>query len=165
MASEPVAGFTCRSNGDNTTGPVSGPDRSRRYQSESESDVCTSVKGSARLCSRDENERAAALEELRQGVLTSLAAPDRTGSARLSKVTLLYLLRLSRSCPLREVREGATELLRAAQVIPRKRFQSVRHNLCIGAETQNNSTLVGLIFHQDKCWNCVLYLPLFLLIK
>lgn len=130
MASEPVAGFTCRSNGDNTTGPVSGSDRSRRYQSESESDVCTSGKGSARLCSRDENERAAALEELRQGVLTSLA-PGRTGSARLSKVTLLYLLRLSRSCPLREVREGATELLRAAQVILRKRFQSILHNLCI----------------------------------
>lgn len=131
MASEPVAGFTCRSNGDTTPGPVPGSERSRRYQSESESDVCTSVKGLARLCSRDEDERAAALEELSQGVLTSLA-PDRTGSVRLSKVTLLHLLRLSRSCPLQEVRERATELLRTAQVILRKRFQSVLlHNLCI----------------------------------
>lgn len=41
---------------------------------------------------------------------------DRPGSARLDKHTLLQLLRVSRSCPLQEVRERAAELLRTAQV-------------------------------------------------
>lgn len=136
MASNPVAGFTCRPNGDNTPGRVSGSDRSRRYQSESESDVCPTVKSLARLCSRDEDERAAALEELSQGVLVCLGR-DRPGPARLSKETLLYLLRLSRSCPLQEVRERATELLRTAQVMLRYCSQSfLLYNVCRPAGTQ-----------------------------
>ncbi|XP_042363029.1 sestrin-2 isoform X1 [Plectropomus leopardus] len=99
------------SNGENTPGQVSG---SRRHKSESESDGDPTVKSLARLCSRDVEERAAALEELSQGVLLCLEL-NRPGSARLSKQTLLQLLRLSRSCPLQEVRERATELLRTAQ--------------------------------------------------
>ncbi|XP_070702894.1 sestrin-2 isoform X1 [Pempheris klunzingeri] len=114
MASNPGTGFTCRANGENTPGGVSGSGCSCRHQSESESDVGPSVKSLARLCSRDEDERAAALEELSQGVLSCLG-PDRPGSARLSKQTLLHLLRLSRSCPLDEVRGRATQLLRTAQ--------------------------------------------------
>lgn len=115
MASNPASGFTCQANGDKTPGRGSGSGRSRRLQSESESDAGPTVKSLARLCSRDEEERAAALEELSQGVLGCLEL-DRPGSARLSKQTLLHLLRLSRSCPLQEVRGRATELLRTAQV-------------------------------------------------
>ncbi|XP_068584699.1 sestrin-2 isoform X1 [Cebidichthys violaceus] len=96
-------------NGDNTPGLGSG-----RHRYESESDVGLTVKSLALLCSRDEDERAASLEELSQGVLACLGS-DRRGSARLSKQTLLNLLRLSRSCPLQEVRGRATELLRTAQ--------------------------------------------------
>ncbi|XP_075962510.1 sestrin-2 isoform X1 [Anarhichas minor] len=93
------------SNGYNTPGLGSG-----RHRYESESDVGPTVKSLARLCSKDEDERAASLEELSQGVLACL------GSDRLiSKQTLLNLLRLSRSCPLQEVRGRATELLRTAQ--------------------------------------------------
>ncbi|XP_045915165.1 sestrin-2 isoform X1 [Micropterus dolomieu] len=114
MASNPVTGSTCQANGENTPGRASDPGRSCRHQSESESDVGPTVKSLARLCSRDEDERAAALDELSQGVLLCLGL-DRTRPARLSKQTLLHLLRLSRSCPLQEVRGRATELLRAAQ--------------------------------------------------
>lgn len=114
MASNPVTGSTCQANGENTPGRASDPGRSCRHQSESEPDVGPTVKSLARLCSRDEDERAAALDELSQGVLLCLGL-DRTGPARLSKQTLLHLLRLSRSCPLQEVRGRATELLRAAQ--------------------------------------------------
>lgn len=117
-------------------GRVSGSGRSCRYQSESESDAAApTAKSLARLCSRDEEERAAALEELSQGVLESLGL-DRPGSARLSKQTLLHLLRLSGSCPLREVRERATELLRTAQVMtgPRARWSVPPHdNIYTGA--------------------------------
>ncbi|KAG7244981.1 hypothetical protein INR49_023547 [Caranx melampygus] len=109
MASDPH-----RANGQDTPGRVSGSGRPYRYQSESESDVAPTVKSLARLCSRDEEDRAAALEELSQGVLECLEL-DRHGSARLSKQTLLHLLRLSGSCPLLEVRERATQLLRTAQ--------------------------------------------------
>ncbi len=127
MASKPVTGFTCQANGDNAPGRVSGSGRSCRDQSESEPDVGPTVKSLARLCSRDEDERAAALEELSQGVLMCLGL-DRPGSARLSKQTLLHLLRLSRSCPLQEVRERATELLRTAQVML---FTAcLLHNVC-----------------------------------
>ncbi|XP_022603375.1 sestrin-2-like isoform X2 [Seriola dumerili] len=114
MASNPAAGFTCQANGQNTPGRMSGSGSSCRYQSESEPDVAAIVKSLARLCSRDEEERASALEELSQGILECLGL-DRPGSARLSKQTLLHLLRLSRSCPLQEVRGRATELLRTAQ--------------------------------------------------
>ncbi|KAK9526908.1 hypothetical protein VZT92_015581 [Zoarces viviparus] len=93
------------SNGYNTPGLGSG-----RHRYESESDVGPTVNSLARLCSKDEDERAASLEELSQGVLACL------GSDRLiSKQTLLNLLRLSRSCPLQEVRGRATELLHTAQ--------------------------------------------------
>ncbi|XP_028256598.1 sestrin-2 isoform X1 [Parambassis ranga] len=111
MASKPVAGFTCQANGENRSGRAS---HSCRHQSESESDTGPSPKTLARLCSRDEEERTAALEELSHGVLVCLGL-DRLGSARISKQTLLHLLRLSSSCPLQEVRERATELLRTAQ--------------------------------------------------
>ncbi|XP_071355338.1 sestrin-2 isoform X1 [Trachinotus anak] len=114
MAGNSAAGFTCQANGQNTPGRVSGSGRSCRHRSESESDVATTVKSLARLCSRDEEERAAALQELSHGVLECLGL-DRPGSSRLSKQTLLHLLRLSRSCPLQEVRGRATELLRTAQ--------------------------------------------------
>ena len=116
MASDPTAGFTCRANGDKSLGRVSASGRSRRHLSESESDGGPAVRSLARLCCRDEEERAAALEELSQGVLVGLDL-DRPGSARLSKQTLLHLLRLSKSCPLQEVRGKATELLRTAQVM------------------------------------------------
>ncbi|MFT7811118.1 sestrin-2-like [Arapaima gigas] len=58
------------------------------------------VRRISRLCSRDERERAEALREL-----------ARTGR----RETLLQLLRVSRTCPLEDVRRGATELLGAAQ--------------------------------------------------
>lgn len=115
MASKSAAGFACRPNGTNVAGPVPGSCRSRRYLSESESDVCGTMKSLARLCSRDEDERASSLEELSQWVQVCLER-DRPGSARLSKETLLHLLRLSHSCPLEEVRTRATELLQTAQV-------------------------------------------------
>lgn len=117
MSSYPAAAFTRQANGDNTPGPAAagsgGSGGSHRYRYESESDA---VKSLARLCSRDEEERAAALEELSQGVQACLAL-DRPGSAQLGKQTLLHLLRLSLSCPLQEVRGRATELLRTAQVM------------------------------------------------
>ncbi|XP_056274394.1 sestrin-2 [Pseudoliparis swirei] len=109
-----MASFTCQANGENALGRSSDSDMSRRHRYESESDVGLTVKCLARLCSRDEEERAAALEELSQEVLACLG-PDRRGSAQLSRQTLLHLLRLSRSCPLQEVRGRATELLRTAQ--------------------------------------------------
>lgn len=115
MASNPAAGVACRPNGNKASpGAVSGADRSRRYLSESEPDVCGTAKSLSRLCSRDEGERAAALEELSQWVRVCLER-DRPASARLSKDTLLCLLRLSRSCPLEEVRARATELLQTAR--------------------------------------------------
>uniref|UniRef100_A0A8C6TB62 Sestrin 2 n=1 Tax=Neogobius melanostomus TaxID=47308 RepID=A0A8C6TB62_9GOBI len=85
-----------------------------RYQSESETDIVPTSKSLSRLCSRDDEERAAALEQLTESVLICLGL-DRPGSNRLSQKTLLHLLQLSLSCPLREVRERSTELLRAAQ--------------------------------------------------
>ncbi|KAK1880932.1 RNA-binding protein 4.1 [Dissostichus eleginoides] len=114
MASDPAAG--CLANGENKPGRGSGSGCSSRHRTESECDVALTVKSLARLCSRDEEERAAALEELSQGVLLCLGL-DQPGSARLSEQTLLHLLRLSRSCPLQEVRGRATELLRTAQVM------------------------------------------------
>lgn len=138
MAGKSVADFACRLNGDNASGRVSGADRSRRYQSESESDVSPTVKSFARLCSRDEDERATALEELSQGVLLCLRL-DRPGSARLSKETLLYLLRLSRSCPLQEIRGRAAELLRTVQVMPR---HCSRHFLLENACRQNRKIVL-----------------------
>ncbi|XP_061520417.1 sestrin-2 isoform X1 [Phycodurus eques] len=107
MASDPETGFSRRANGDSATGPVPDPD-------DGGSGSGPTVKTLARLCSRDEEERAAALEELSQGVLLCLGM-DRPGSTRLGKETLLHLLRLARSCPLREVRARAIELLRTAQ--------------------------------------------------
>uniref|UniRef100_A0A3Q1GL96 Sestrin 2 n=1 Tax=Acanthochromis polyacanthus TaxID=80966 RepID=A0A3Q1GL96_9TELE len=114
MASKPVPDFKCQANGENAPGGGSGSGRSGHYQSESESDGGPTAKSLARLCSRDEEERTAALEELSQEVLVCLGL-DRRHSARLSKQTLLHLLRLSTSCPLQEVRERATELLQTAQ--------------------------------------------------
>ncbi|XP_033492025.1 sestrin-2 isoform X1 [Epinephelus lanceolatus] len=102
------------SNGESTPGPGSGSGHSRRHQSESESDADPIAKSLAGLCSRDEEERAAALEELSLGVQVCLEL-TRPGSARLGKQTLLQLLRLSRSCPLQEVQNRASELLRTAQ--------------------------------------------------
>lgn len=111
-SNNPAAGLTCRPKGANAPERLSGSER-RRYQSES--DIGPIAKSVSRLCSRDAEERAAALEELTQGVLMRLEL-DRPGSAPLGKEALLHLLRLSRSCPLQEVRERAAELLRTAQV-------------------------------------------------
>ncbi|KAM9823638.1 sestrin-2 [Neosynchiropus ocellatus] len=108
MASGAATGFSRRADARNTMDPASGP------RSESESEGMSSLKGLERLCSRDEEERAAGLEELSQEVLVSLGL-DRPNSAKLSKETLLHLLRLAHSCPLPEVQSRATELLRAAQ--------------------------------------------------
>ncbi|KAM9838893.1 sestrin-2 isoform 1-T1 [Aulostomus maculatus] len=111
MASEPTPGLTCRVNGGQDE---SGSGRAHRHRSESETEGGPTLKSLARLCSRDEEERAAALEELSQEVLLCLGV-DRPGSAQLSRQTLLHLLRLSRTCPLEEVRGKTTELLRTAQ--------------------------------------------------
>ncbi|MBN3321409.1 SESN2 protein, partial [Atractosteus spatula] len=74
-----------------------------------------------RLCSRDEKERAAALDALSQAVLLCLGT-ERPGlaepgesSAKLDKETLLQLLRVSKSCPFRDIREKAAELLHVAE--------------------------------------------------
>ncbi|KAM4549933.1 sestrin-2 isoform 1-T1 [Fundulus diaphanus] len=114
MASGSVPGFTLQTNGDDNPGQVSGSGGSCRRRSDSESETPSTAKSLARLCSRDKDERTTALEELSQKVLVCLGL-DRPGSARLSKQTLLHLLRLSRSCPLEEVRVRATELLWTAQ--------------------------------------------------
>ncbi|XP_054619264.1 sestrin-2 isoform X2 [Dunckerocampus dactyliophorus] len=116
MASHTETGFTCRPNGDGAPVPVSRSGNTRRLRCESDDtdSGAPTMKSLARLCSRDEEERVAALEELSQGVLVCLGL-DRPGSTRLGKETLLHLLRLSSSCPLAEVRARATELLRAAQ--------------------------------------------------
>lgn len=120
MGSNPTTGFTCR-----PKGPPENVSGSERFRYQSESDIGSTVKSLSRLCSRDEDERAAALEELSQGVLLRLRL-DGTSTARLGKETLLHLLRLSCSCPLLEVRETAAELLRAAQV---RRDLENTHNL------------------------------------
>lgn len=112
MASRSTAG--CQSNGEKAPGHVASHGRPYRYQSESETDIVLTAKSLSRLCSRNEEERAAALEQLSESVLLCLGL-DRPGSTRLGQKTLLHLLRLSLSCPLQEVREKVTELLRAAQ--------------------------------------------------
>lgn len=116
MASSSVPSFTFQANGEDNPRQVSGSGSSCRHLSDSESEICPTTKSLARLCSRDKDERAAALEKLSQKILECLEL-DRAGSARLSKETLLHLLRLSRSCPLQEVRIRATELLCIAQVM------------------------------------------------
>uniref|UniRef100_A0A1A8BXY9 Matrilin 1 n=1 Tax=Nothobranchius kadleci TaxID=1051664 RepID=A0A1A8BXY9_NOTKA len=116
MASPPVPGFTCQTNGKGNPTPVwdSGAGRSGRSRTDSECNAAPTAKSLARLCSRDKDERTTALEELSQKVLVCLGL-DRPGSAQLSKEVLLHLLRLSSLCPLKEVRMKATELLRTAQ--------------------------------------------------
>ncbi|XP_056876901.1 sestrin-2 isoform X1 [Takifugu flavidus] len=109
MGSNPATGLTCR-----PKGPPERVSGSERFRYQSESDIGPTMKSLSRLCSRNEDERAAALEELSQGVQLRLGL-DGTSSARLGKETLLHLLRLSCSCPLQEVRERAAELLRTAQ--------------------------------------------------
>lgn len=116
MAGNAVPGFTCQANGEDDPRQVSVAGCSRRNQTDLEPDGAPTAKSSARLCSRDKEERATALEELSQKVLVCLGL-DRPGSARLSKQMLLHLLRLSRSCPLQEVRVRAGKLLRTAQVM------------------------------------------------
>lgn len=115
MANNLASGSSSRPNGDHTPALPSCGDR-LRYLSESEAGP--PAKSLARLCSRDEDERAAALEELSQGVLACLGPerPDRAAPAGPSRETLLHLLRLSRSCPLQEIRGRAAELLRKAKV-------------------------------------------------
>ncbi|CAN9503975.1 unnamed protein product [Ophioblennius macclurei] len=122
MASNRATGVHCRANGDDDDddpgqGSGSGSGRSGRHESECESDGGATVKNLSRLCSRDEEERNAALEELSLGVEACLNLNlDRPASSRMSRQTLLHLLRLSRSCPLPVVRERAAKLLRTAQV-------------------------------------------------
>lgn len=150
MGSNPAAGLTCRPKGASNA-PETVSERCR-YQSES--DIGPTVKSLSRLCSRDEEERAAALEDLSQGVLTRLE-PDRPGPARLEKDTLLHLLRLSRSCPLPEVRERAAELLRTAQVrrgregsTPKKKKKPTQ--ICHFVTTTSIVVLTQDHNHQDK---------------
>ncbi|XP_014909650.1 sestrin-2 isoform X1 [Poecilia latipinna] len=114
MASGSIPSFTFKAYGEDNPRQVSGSGSSSRHHSDSESEICPTTKSLARLCSRDKDERATALEKLSEKILVCLEL-DRTGSARLSKETLLHLLRLSRSCPLQEVRMRATELLCIAQ--------------------------------------------------
>ncbi|XP_041759373.1 sestrin-2 isoform X1 [Coregonus clupeaformis] len=117
MALEPLTDVLCECNGGRTTNPDVSRPTSLHYQPEaveSEPELGPNPKNFSRLCSRDEAERAEALEELTQSVMSRLGL-DRPGSARLEKHTLLQLLRVSRSCPLPEVRERAAELLRTAQ--------------------------------------------------
>ncbi|XP_030644935.1 sestrin-2 [Chanos chanos] len=64
----------------------------------------------SRLSSRDEQERTAALEALTQSVLERVE-----NSARLERDILLQLLRVSRSCPIPDIKERAAELLKRAQ--------------------------------------------------
>ncbi|XP_029603776.1 sestrin-2 isoform X18 [Salmo trutta] len=109
MALEPLTDGLCESNGGRTTDSEV-PRPTSRHQPE----LGPNPNNFSRLCSRDEAERAEALEELTQNVMSRLGL-DRPGSARLDKHTLLQLLRVSRSCPLQEVRERAAELLRTAQ--------------------------------------------------
>ncbi|MEQ2181355.1 hypothetical protein GOODEAATRI_010724 [Goodea atripinnis] len=116
MASSSGPGFTFQANGEDNPRQVSGSGSSRRHLSDSESEICPTAKSLARLCSRDKEERATALEDLSQMVLVRLGL-DRPASGRLSKQTLLHLLRLSRSCPLQEVQLRATELLRTAEMM------------------------------------------------
>lgn len=112
-----MASLTCLDNGEDNPKKVTGSGSGVlcRFKSDSESDSGPVAKSLARLCSRDEGERASALEELSQKVLVRLGM-DRSDSEQLSKQTLLQLLRLSNSCPLQEVRAKATDLLRTAQV-------------------------------------------------
>ncbi|KAM6959344.1 sestrin-2 [Aplochiton taeniatus] len=90
------------------------PKRSMGPKSGPEYEFVANPKSITRLCSRDEAERAAALEELTQEVLTCVGL-DRPDSAKLDKNTLLHLLRVSQSCPIQEVRERAAQLLQTAQ--------------------------------------------------
>ncbi|KAK0132832.1 Sestrin-1 [Merluccius polli] len=100
-----------------SVGGGGGSSRFRHSESDSDSepDLGPTPKTFTRLCSRDAADRAAALEELTRAVLARLGLDRRPGSERLSKPSLLRLLRLSRSCPLPEVRERAAKLLRTAQ--------------------------------------------------
>lgn len=129
MSIEPTAVVLCdssSSSGGNTSDPASG--RSFRHQFVSEPELGQNLKSFSRLCSRDEAERGAALEELTLGVL-ACSGMDRPGSARLDKQTLLNLLRVSLSCPLPKVRERAAELLRTAQVMsPTCPFPCIIHD-------------------------------------
>lgn len=113
VALEPPTDALCECNGGRTTNSEDPRPKSRHHQPE----LGPNPSNFSRLCSRDEAERAEALKELTQSVMSRLGL-DRTGSARLDKHTLLQLLRVSRSCPLQEVRERAAELLRTAQVGP-----------------------------------------------
>ncbi|KAJ8378441.1 hypothetical protein AAFF_G00242560 [Aldrovandia affinis] len=67
-----------------------------------------------RLCSRDEKERAAALEELTKSVL-SCVDQNQGNSARIDDDTLLQLLRVSKTCPFPDINERAAELLKIVQ--------------------------------------------------
>ncbi|KAL0962084.1 hypothetical protein UPYG_G00335470 [Umbra pygmaea] len=91
------------------------PNLNHQTEVESEPELgCPKPKSFSRLCSRDEAERAEALEELTQSVMARLGL-DQRGSAKLDTHTLLQLLRVSRSCPLPEICKRAAELLRTAQ--------------------------------------------------
>ncbi|XP_061112163.1 sestrin-2 isoform X1 [Conger conger] len=99
---------------------ASGWDRSRKHDHEdqdceslSKSETVQRSRKFNRLCSRDEKERAAALEALTKSVLSCLAQPG--DSARIDEDTLLQLLQVAKTCPFPEIRERASELLKTAQ--------------------------------------------------
>lgn len=112
MASNPAVSLTCPDSREEDK-PRNGSGSGGRC--DSESDAGAAAKSLAQLCSRDKEERAAALEELRQRLLVC-SGSDRSESTQLSKKTLVHLLRLSKSCPLQELRLRVTELLWIAQV-------------------------------------------------
>nr|XP_014341071.1 PREDICTED: sestrin-2 [Latimeria chalumnae] len=98
---------------------------------EEEEDPCWDIRKWAGLCSRDEKERAEAMETLGRFFWARLEqsstspkgnlgdAPERKSReqplpAEISKIGVL-LLRLSRNCPFRDIREKSLEVLQAAQ--------------------------------------------------
>ncbi|XP_064203250.1 sestrin-2 [Anguilla rostrata] len=100
---------------------ASGWDRSREHDNEDQDCECPQSKSETvnksrkfyRLCSRDEKERAAALEALTKSVLSSLG--QHGDSARIDEDTLLQLLQVAKTCPFPDIRERAAELLKTAQ--------------------------------------------------
>ncbi|KAG9355562.1 hypothetical protein JZ751_000400 [Albula glossodonta] len=81
---------------------------------QSNSEVAFNSRKFNRLCSRDEKERAAALEELTKSVL-SCVDQHKGDNDRIDEDVLLQLLKVSKTCPFSDIRERAAELLKTAQ--------------------------------------------------
>lgn len=104
---------------------ASGWERSRKHDFEdqdcespqSTSETVQKSRKFYRLCSRDEKERAAALEALTKSVLSCLGQPGDSANVGIDEDTLLQLLQVAKTCPFPDIRERASELLKTAQVI------------------------------------------------